>query len=178
MREWSKPAASGRIIETKRLVLRRMTPEDAGALLAVLGDAVSMKYYPAAFTREDVDCWIERWMKSYAENGYGLYAMTLKATGEVIGDSGFARQDVEGFEEIEIGYHVLRAMQGQGYATEAARACVRYGFAKLGAKKLISLIRPENVPSRRVAEKAGMKVEKETVRKGMKHLVYSITRPA
>ena len=159
-------------------MLRRMTPEDAGALAAVLGDAVSMKYYPAAFTREDVDRWIERWMKSYAENGFGLYAMALKATGEVIGDCGFARQEVDGVDEIEIGYHVLRAMQGLGYATEAARACVEYGFAKLGAKKVISLIRPENVASRRVAEKAGMKVERETVRKGMKHLVYAITRPA
>ena len=153
-----------------------MTPQDADALLAALGDPISMKYYPHAFSRDEVDRWIARAMESYAANGYGLYAMALKATGQVIGDCGHVLQDVDGAKEIEIGYHVLRALQGQGYATEAARACVEYGFAKLDARKLISLIRPENTPSRRVAEKAGMKVEKETLRSGYRHMVYSISR--
>ena len=171
----SRPVADT-IIETERLMLRRMTMDDEDALLTVLGDPLAMKYYPAAFSREDVRAWIERWVASYAENGYGLYAMTLKSTGEVIGDCGHAKQDVEGVTEIEIGYHVLRALQGKGYATEAARACVEYGFAKLGAKKLISLIRPENLPSRRVAEKMGMGVEKEISRKGFDTLVYSLHR--
>ena len=162
--------------ETERLIMRRMEPEDEDALFAVLGDPVSMKYYPAAFTREDVRSWIERWRKSYAENGYGLYAMVLKATGKVIGDCGHARQEVDGATEIEIGYHVLRELQGQGYATEAARACAEYGFNKLRAAKLISLIRPENLPSRRVAEKVGMKIEREIVRKGYATLVYAIAR--
>ncbi|HEV2340283.1 MAG TPA: GNAT family N-acetyltransferase [Candidatus Acidoferrales bacterium] len=166
------------VVETERLILRKMTLEDKEALLAVLGDPISMKYYPAAFTREDVRRWIERWRKSYAENGYGLYAMALKATGKVIGDCGHARQEVDGATEIEIGYHVLRELQGQGYATEAARACAEYGFERLGAEKLISLIRPENLPSRRVAEKVGMKVEKEILRKDLVHLVYSILRSA
>jgi [ribosomal protein S5]-alanine N-acetyltransferase len=167
---------SPHVIETERLVLRRMIPKDEDALLSVLGDAVAMRYYPHAFSRDEVKQWIERWMTSYAENGYGLYAMALKSTGEVIGDCGYARQDVEGTTEIEIGYHVLRSLQGKGFATEAARACVKYGFETLGAKKLISLIRPENLPSRRVAEKMGMTVEKEIFRKGFTHLVYSITR--
>lgn len=171
-------ATTATIIETERLALRRMTPDDADALFAVLGDPVSMKYYPSAFSRDDVNEWIARWVASCAENGYGLYAMVLKSTGEVIGDCGHARQEVDGVTEIEIGYHVLRSLQGQGYATEAARACVAYGFEKLGVERLISLIRPENLPSRRVAEKAGMKVEKETLRKGFRHLVYSITRPS
>ena len=166
------------VVETERLILRWMRPDDEDALFAVLGDPISMKYYPAAFTREDVRSWIERWRKSYAENGYGLYAMALKATGKVIGDCGHARQEVDGATEIEIGYHVLRELQGQGYATEAARACAEYGFEKLGAEKLISLIRPENLPSRRVAEKIGMKVEKEILRKDLVHLVYSILRSA
>jgi [ribosomal protein S5]-alanine N-acetyltransferase len=154
-----------------------MTSDDEEALLAVLGDPVAMRYYPASFSRNDVRCWIDRWIASYAENGYGLYAMVLKSTGDVIGDCGHAKQDVDGATEIEIGYHVLRMLQGRGYATEAARACLEYGFAKLGAKKLISLIRPENLPSRRVAEKMGMSVEKEISRKGFTHLVYSIARP-
>lgn len=164
------------IIETERLLLRRMTPEDADALFAVLGDPVSMEYYPDAFSREDVSRWIAWCIASYAENGYGLYAMVLKSTGQVIGDCGHVRQNVDGVTETEIGYHVLRSLQGQGYATEAARACVEYGFTKLGAKRMISLIRPENAASRHVAEKAGMTVEKEIIRKGYAHLVYSIER--
>jgi RimJ/RimL family protein N-acetyltransferase len=173
-----KIAAAAPVIETERLLLRRMTPADADALFAVLGDPVSMKYYPDAFSRDDVNRWIAWSIASYDENGYGLYAMTLKSTGAVIGDCGHVRQNVDGAMEIEIGYHVLRALQGQGYATEAARACVEYGFAKLGAKRLISLIRPENLASRRVAEKSGMTIEKEIVRKGFRHFVYSIARPA
>lgn len=164
------------MIETERLILRHVIPGDVDALVDVLGDPVSMKYYPAAFTRDEVCRWIERWVASYAENGYGLYAMVLKFTGQIIGDCGHAKQDVDGVAEIEIGYHVLRSLQGQGYATEAARACVEYGFTKLGAQRLISLIRPENMPSRRVAEKMGMKIEEEIVRKGRAHLVYAISR--
>jgi ribosomal-protein-alanine N-acetyltransferase len=166
-----------RVIETARLVLRRMRRTDEDALLAVLGDPVAMQYYPAAYSREEVRRWIKRWGASYAEHGYGLYAMALKSTGEVIGDCGHAKQDVEGETEIEIGYHVLRALQGQGYATEAARACVKYGFETLGARKLISLIRPENMASRRVAEKMGMRFEKEIIRKGFATLVYSLRLP-
>jgi len=169
--------AAAPVIETPRLLLRRMTPADADALFAVLGDPVSMKYYPDAFSRDDVNRWIAWSIASYAEHGHGLYAMVLKSSGEVIGDCGHVRQDVDGATEIEIGYHVLRSLQGLGYATEAARACVEYGFAKLGAKRMISLIRPENLASRRVAEKAGMTIEKEIVRKGFVHLVYSISRP-
>ena len=159
------------MVETERLILRWMESEDEDALFAVLGDAVSMKYYPAAFTREDVRRWIGRWRKSYAANGYGLYAMVLKVTGKVIGDCGHARQEMDGVTEIEIGYHVLRELQGQGYATEAALACAEYGFEILGAARLISLIRPENLPSRRVADKVGMTIEREIVRKGYATLV-------
>ncbi|HEV2489529.1 MAG TPA: GNAT family N-acetyltransferase [Candidatus Acidoferrales bacterium] len=177
MADSPKISAGAAVIETERLLLRRMTPADADALFAVLGDPVSMRYYPAEFSRDDVARWIAWSIANYAEHGYGLYAMVLKSTGEVIGDCGHVRQDVDGATEIEIGYHVLRALQGQGYATEAARACVEYGFTKLGAKRLISLIRPENLASRRVAEKAGMTVEKEILRKGFRHLVYSISPP-
>ncbi|MGB6624975.1 MAG: GNAT family N-acetyltransferase, partial [Candidatus Acidiferrales bacterium] len=134
-----------------------------------------MQYYLSAFSREDVSRWIERWMASYDANAYGLYALVLKQSGEVIGDCGHALQNVEGKQEIEIGYHVRRDLWGNGYATEAARACVAYGFETLCAPRLISLVRPENLPSRRVAEKAGMSVEGQTVRMGLLHFIYAIS---
>lgn len=164
------------VFETERLILRHMMLDDLEALFATLGDPMAMRYYPSAFLREDVTRWIEWCMKSYEENGYGLYAMMLKGTGTVIGDCGHARQEVEGRTEIEIGYHVQREHWRNGYATEAARGALAYGFETLRAKRLISLIRPENIPSRRVAEKMGMGIEKEILRQELRHFVYSIAR--
>jgi len=165
------------VFETERLRLRHMTGDDLDALSAVLSDPVAMKYYPSAFKRDDVKRWIEWCMESYAENGYGLYAMVLKKTNTVIGDCGHARQEIDGGTEIEIGYHVVREHWGQGYATEAARGAAAYGFETLCATQLISLVRPENAQSRRVAEKVGMKIEKSILRKGLVHLIYSVAKP-
>jgi len=163
------------VLETERLVLRHMEAEDAEALAEALSDPIAMQYYPHAFSREEVAQWVARWMASYDANAYGLYAMVLRKTGKVIGDCGHALQNIDGKSEIEIGYHVRRDHWGQGYATEAARACVAYGFETLRAPRLISLVRPENLPSRRVAEKAGMSIASETVYKGIPHLVYAIS---
>jgi [ribosomal protein S5]-alanine N-acetyltransferase len=102
--------------------------------------------------------------------------MILKETGQLIGDCGLVRQQVDGATETEIAYHLQRDHQGRGLATEAARACRDHGFLTLGLQRLISLIRPENVPSRRVAERNGMLVEKETIFHELPHVVY-VARP-
>ena len=162
----------GVVLETKRLLLREFQMGDAEALFAVLGDAATMQYYPAAFDRAGVESWIARNIERYTRNGFGLWAMELKSTGEVIGDCGCALQEVEGRREIEIGYHVRRDLWGQGYATEAARHCVAHAFSQLGAERVISMIRPENLSSRRVAEKNGLKCEKIIFWHGYGHCVY------
>jgi RimJ/RimL family protein N-acetyltransferase len=77
---------------------------------------------------------------------------------------------------IEVGYHLRRDHWGQGFATEAARACMDYAFRKLGAERVVSLIRAENTPSRRVAERNGMGIEKEVMHCGLPHLLYVMTR--
>lgn len=165
------------ILETARLVLREFTPEDTDALCEILSDPVTMRYYPAPLDRKAVEEWIERNRLRYAVDGHGLWAMILKSSGGLIGDCGlYARQIVDGVEEVEIGYHVRRALWGQGYAPEAARACRDYGFAQLEVDHLISLIRPENLQSRRVAEKIGMRLSKETVWRDLRHCVYRIDR--
>ena len=164
------------ILETERLLLRELVPADVDALAAVLSDSETMRYYPAALDRAGVAAWIERNRRRYIDAGHGLWAMVLKSTGEVIGDCGLTRQTVDEVEEIEIGYHVRRDLWGQGYAPEAARACQKYGFAQLGADRLISLIRPENLPSRRVAEKTGLTLWKEVLWRDLRHCVYVIRR--
>ena len=95
---------------------------------------------------------------------------------ELIGDCGIILQEVEGERLYEIGYHLRRDFWGQGLATEAAVACRDWAFAHLKTDRLISLIRPENLPSLRVAERNGMTLWKEVNWRGLLHCVYSIER--
>jgi RimJ/RimL family protein N-acetyltransferase len=162
------------ILETQRLQLREFVPEDIDALAKVLSDPITMQFYPAPYDHQGVADWIERNRQRYRKDGHSLWAMTLKSSGELIGDCGLAMQHVEEQNEIEIGYHVRRDLWKQGFATEAAGACRDYGFMKLKAERLISLIRPENIPSRRVAEKNGMTIWKEVIWANLPHFVYAI----
>jgi ribosomal-protein-alanine N-acetyltransferase len=164
------------ILDTPRLILRELCPDDADALAGVLSDPETMRFYPAPLDRTGVEEWIARNLRRYAKDGHGLWAMVLKSNGELIGDCGLTVQGVDRADEIEIGYHVRRDYWGQGLATEAARACRDFGFARLPVDRLISLIRPENLPSRRVAEKNGMTIWNEVMRAGLPYLVYSIHR--
>jgi [ribosomal protein S5]-alanine N-acetyltransferase len=164
------------IFATPRLVLREFAREDVDSLAAVIGDPETMKYYPAPFDRAAVIDWIDRNRRRYEADGFGLWGMVLKSSGELVGDCGLIRQDLNGTSEVEIGYHVRRDLWGKGLATEAARACRDYGFANLPVDRLISLIRPENLPSRRVAEKNEMCITKGISWRGLLHYVYAVER--
>jgi RimJ/RimL family protein N-acetyltransferase len=164
------------ILQTPRLLLRELTPQDADAVAQVLSDPETMRHYPAPYDRAGVEQWIERNRQRYQNDGVGLWAMKLKQTEEVIGDCGILLQQVEGERFYEIGYHLRRDQWHQGLATEAAIACRDWAFAHLKTNRLISLIRPENLPSRRVAERNGMTVWKEVNWRGLPHCVYSIER--
>lgn len=166
-------------LETERLILRPFTLDDLDALHEVLGDAEIMGYYPAPFTREQSLKWIVDNLERYRDDGYGLWAMDSKPSGALVGDCGPVRRVVDGAVEVEIGWHVRRDHQRRGLATEAAQECCRYAFDELGLDSVISLIRPENTPSRRVAEKLGMHVEKEITYgpgSGWPHYVYRLRR--
>jgi [ribosomal protein S5]-alanine N-acetyltransferase len=165
-------------LETPRLVLREMTLADAPALHAVVGGPENMVWYPRAYTLDEVRNAIVRQMERYA-TGTGLLGLVLRETGALIGDCGPVWQTVEEGrpQELEIGYHVRRDHQKRGLATEAARAVRDYAFATLGADHVISLIRPENLPSRRVAEKNGLAVDRIVFWHGYDHCVYRLNRP-
>jgi ribosomal-protein-alanine N-acetyltransferase len=165
------------ILETPRLRLREFVPEDADALALVISDDETMRYYTGHFGRADVEEWIARNRRRYAENGHGLWAMILKSTEELIGDCGVTPQKVDEAAELEIGYHLRRDQWGQGYATEAAQACRDWVFTNRNVDHVISLIRPENLPSRHVAERNGMTIWKEVDWRGLRHYVYRVNRP-
>jgi len=164
------------VIETPRLQLRRMAEDDVAALLTIFGDPEVMRYYPAPFDGARMQGWVEWNQRSYADHGYGLWAVVLRATGELIGDCGLVHQQVDGVPEIELGYHLRRDLWGQGLATEAASGCLNYGFTTLGRSRIVSLIHPQNGASRRVAEKVGMTLRREVSWKNKPTCVYAIER--
>jgi RimJ/RimL family protein N-acetyltransferase len=164
------------ILETERLLLREFIPEDADALFAVLGDPIAMQYYPAPLSRPEVENWISRNRARYTYDGFGLWAMLLKSTGGLIGDCGFFVRAVQDAFDFELGWHVHRDHWGRGYASEAAQCSIQHAFGKLGADRIIALIRPENVSSCRVAEKCGMARERLISWYGYEHSVYAKSR--
>jgi ribosomal-protein-alanine N-acetyltransferase len=166
------------LLETPRLHLRRMTPDDVPALLRVFGDAEVMRFYPATFDEARMQRWVAWNQQHYAEHGHGLWAVILRATGECIGDCGLVPQQVDGVAEIEIGYHLRRDLWGQGLATEAALGCLNHGMTTFGYRRFVSLIHPQNTASRRVAEKTGMTLEREVEWRNKPVCVYAVERPA
>ncbi len=144
------------VLETERLLLRRLTQGDFEALCKILKDEETMTAYEGAFTDEEVQQWLDRQLARYAQWGFGLWAVVLKETGEVIGQCGLTMQPWKEREVLEIGYLFQRAYWHQGYATEAARACKRYAFDVLKAEEVCSIIRDTNTASQRVALRNGM----------------------
>lgn len=166
------------ILETERLILREMTVDDAADLAEVLSDPESMRYYPAPFDREKVLRWIRWCQDSYRQHGYGLWAVVRKDTGECIGDCGISIQEIDGQDIPEIGYHVKPKWCTRGYATEAAVAARRYGFKVLGFRRIVSYMTPDNLGSRRVAEKSGMTWVKGFEKNGKPQVLYEIRSEA
>ena len=145
------------IIETPRLLLREMTAADRPDLCMILQDKEVMYAYNGPFSDEEVNGWLERQTGRYREWGYGLWAVVLKLTGEMIGQCGVTRQLWNGEEMLEVGYLFRHSHWHQGYATEAARACMEYAFNILGASEACSIIRDNNIPSQQVALRNGMR---------------------
>lgn len=168
------------ILETERLTLREMRQSDYSALCKILQDEEVMVAYEGAFTDEEVQQWIDRQFKRYKEEGFGLWAVILKETNEMIGQCGLTMQDCEDKQVLEIGYLLQRAYWHQGYASEAAIACKEYAFEKLNAEEVFSMIRDTNIASQKVAIRNGMTVADQFMKHyrgvDMPHLLYSVKR--
>lgn len=132
-----------------------MTDSDLDAMAALLGDPVVMAFYPAPRTRIESAEWIANQRRRYDEDGFGLWIIE-SPSGEFLGDCGVSWQSYNGIVVREIGYHIRADRQGEGLATEAARACVELARRRFAPAVLTAIIHPENTASRRVAEKVGM----------------------
>lgn len=169
------------VIATPRLLLRRLTAADAGALLAFMQKPTVMYAWEHGFTREDVDSWIERQTARYRTDGYGYWGIMLRGGERLIGQAGLMKSLIDGRERVEVGYMLDDACWGRGYATEAARACLAYAFGPLGVDEVFASIRPSNGPSLRVARALGMTAcgSHTVVYRGqaMPHLLFRAVRP-
>jgi [ribosomal protein S5]-alanine N-acetyltransferase len=169
------------VLETERLILRHFHVFDGDALTRVFCDAEVMRFGPGVQTERWIQDWLHNCLENYYQKlGFGPWAVIEKARRELIGYCGlFYFPDVAGQPEIEIGYRLARAVWGQGYATEAVLAVREYSFNVLCLPRLIALIDPQNVASVRVAEKAGLRYEKEILLEGYTYPdhLYAITSP-
>lgn len=164
-------------LETPRLLLREMRPADVESLHRLFSDPLLMRFWPP-FTRAETEACVEVNRRRYAQDGFGLWAITLKGSDEAIGDCGLVRHNVEGSMETGIGWHLLREHWGQGIATEAAHASRDYAFDQQGMERLVASIHPDNRASRRVAEKIGMALLKEYQHWRGLRLLYVLERNA
>lgn len=145
-----------KILETDRLILQQHTMDNLDHLYEILSDPITMQYYPRPYTKDEVRKWICRAIEGYQKRNYGLWAMFLKSDGKFIGQCGISQQDIDGDLVPEIGYHIHRDFWLKGYGSEAAQACLDYGFSKLDLAEIYIHTWVKNVPSFRIAEKLNM----------------------
>jgi|SRR5215813_2777003 len=141
------------VCETSRLLLRHFTAADLESLAAMHSDPEVARFIGGVKTREQTLHRLEEWMAQYQQYGFSKWAVVLRSTGELVGRCGLSPEQIDGISEWELGWTFARAHWGHGYATEAASAAMEHCFRKLGHKRLISLIRPGNLASVRVAER-------------------------
>ncbi|NQU30724.1 MAG: GNAT family N-acetyltransferase [Anaerolineae bacterium] len=151
------------ILETERLLLRHFIPDDMDALFALYRDPEMRRYFPdGTLTREETREEMEWYYNGHPKHPeLGLWATTLKETGQFLGRCGLLPWTIDGVFEIEIAYMIDKRFWRQGFGAEAALGIRDYAFEKLGLTRLICLIDEENTASIKVAEKIGMTFEKE-----------------
>ena len=166
------------ITETERLYLREMEQSDYESLCRIMQDEKTMYAYEGAFSDEEVQGWLNRQISRYNELGFGLWAVILKETGEMIGQCGLTMQHWKEDEVLEIGYLFERKHWHNGYAAEAAKACKAYAFETLNASEVNSIIRDTNTASQNVAVRNGMTIKDRGIRHfrdiDMPHYLYSV----
>jgi RimJ/RimL family protein N-acetyltransferase len=164
------------ILETARLLLREMTIDDLDFIANMLADAEVMRYYPRCCTREESEAWILRQRARYARDGFGFWLAATRAGDEPVGQAGLLMQDLDGVMQVGLGYLVHRPFWRRGFAHEACTGILDHAFGSLGLARVVCPIRPENEPSRRLAEKLGMVPDRQTEYAGFRHIIYTRDR--
>jgi RimJ/RimL family protein N-acetyltransferase len=163
-------------LETDRLTLRMLAASDFDAYAEMCADPEVMRYIGDGQPLVRALAWrnLAMMVGHWSLRGYGLWAAQERSSGALVGRIGFWNPD--GWPGFELGWMLRRAFWGRGYATEGARAALRFAFVQLGQPHVLSLIHPENAPSIRVAQRLGERLLGPTEVMGKSALVYRITR--
>ncbi len=162
-------------IETSRLMLRKFTHSDLLELAPILADPQVMKFSTRGiYSHLQTQRVIEKFIDSYQKNGFGMWAVILKESTALIGYCGLGIDIIDDRAEPEIGYRLATEFWGQGLATEAASACIRYGFDCAELSYILGVAERRNLASVRVLEKIGMTFDRETIFRGVKMDCYKI----
>ena len=152
-----------RILETRRLLLRRLEPDDLPALYALYRDPETRKYFPdGTRTLEETRQELEWFLDGHPRHPeLGLWATVEKASGVFLGRCGLLPWTIDGRPEVELAFLIDRSRWGQGLATEASSGIVDHARRRLGLSRLVCLVMPGNERSAAVARKVGMRFERE-----------------
>ncbi len=157
---------------TPRLILRRMRPDDWIHLVHMDSDPVTMATLGGVRTHDETVSYVLQQATHWEQHGFGWWAAFERDTSEFVGRGGIRFLELEGQQDIEVGYGLLPRFWGRGLATELAQAATRAGFDVLGLTRLIGITLPTNAASRRVLEKAGFGYVRDTVYKRLPHVLY------
>lgn len=164
------------MIETERLLHRKITPDDLAALIEMRSDSEVNKYLGGTRLQnpEAIEKRMQFYMDCYEKNGYGMCIIIWKETGEEIGWSGL--QPLEETGEIEVGYGMVKNFWGKGIGFETAMGWLKFGFEDAGLERIVAVAEPENTGSWRIMEKCGMKRERTELHYGMECVYYGISK--
>lgn len=164
------------MVESERLIFREFTLDDLPQLIDQRSDPDVSKYLggsklqnPEALAKR-----IRFYMSCYETHGFGMCAMLWRPTGEMIGSAGL--QPLDGTDEIEVGYSIVKDLWGKGIGTEAARAWLLHGFVDKGLERIVAVAHTENWASRRIMEKLGMVYEKTEFHYDAECAFYAISK--
>lgn len=164
------------VLQTDRLILRGFTQDDLDAYAGMFGDPQVAKFIGNGQPLDRETAWrgMATMLGHWHLRGFGMWAVEEKVSGAMIGRAGLL--EPEGWPGTEIGWAIAHGSWGKGYATEVAKRGMRWAFEEQGRDSLISLIRPENGASIRVAEKLGMTLRQEVEIMGASALIYGRSR--
>lgn len=165
-------------VETSRLRLRMFEPDDLDAMSEITSDSEVMRYigHGHPLTREETRANLVNIVSAFRRRGFGRWALILKETGALVGYCGLSNGNKE--VGVELAYMLERGVWGRGLALEAGRACLRYGFERLGLDSIAGLTMHDNRRSRRVLERLGMSFVRDAHFYGFDCVHYSVALDA